>query len=59
MSVALKTFWTLVARGCGGFSVPRKNGRNWTIPAVVSSRFVSAGGIRDDDGKERWSRSWK
>src|SRR6266498_728851 len=59
MSVVRKAFWTDTARGVGGSARPRKNGMNGTIPAVVKSRPDSGGGISDEEGTRRWSRSSK
>ncbi len=47
------------ARRNGGGACPRKYGMNWFMPAFASSRPDSGGGIRDDDGTRRCSRSSK
>src|SRR5262245_30626884 len=59
MSSARNTFWTVTARGNGACAWPRKYGMNWFIPAFVSSRPDSGGGISDDEGTTRCSRSSK
>src|SRR5688572_10877336 len=58
MSVVLKDFWALVARGYAGSCWPKKYGLNWTIPAVVKRRDGSFG-IRDEEGTTVCPRSSK
>jgi hypothetical protein len=41
MSTVRTHFWTLVARGHGGGSVPRKYGLKGTIPALTSNNVGS------------------
>ena len=56
MSVVRKHFWTVVSRGWGGVSSPRKYGTSGCIPAVVSSTEASAeDGTSDAEGSRRWS----
>src|SRR5947199_4297442 len=59
MSLVRMTFWDDVARGYGGSACPRKYGMNWFIPAIVSSRPVSGGGISDDERTRVCPRSSK
>ena len=60
MSVVRKHFWTVVRRGCGGVSSPRKYGTSGCMPAVVSSTDASdAAGTSDAEGSRRWSRRSK
>src|SRR2546425_5304936 len=59
MSDDRKTFWTVVARGWGGFAWPRKTGLKGTMPALVNSRVGSPNGIRDALANTLWSRSLK
>ena len=35
-------FWMLVAVAYGGVRSPRKNGTNWTMPALTNSRLGSS-----------------
>src|SRR5207244_693035 len=59
MSLARKHFCELAALGHGGSACPRKYGMNWFIPALVSSRPDSGGGISDELGTRRCPRSSK
>src|SRR5436305_11919013 len=59
MSLVRMTFWDDVARGYGGSACPRKYGMNWFIPALVSKRPVSGGGISDDERTRVCPRSSK
>src|SRR3954462_12337813 len=43
-------FWVFATRGYGGFSVPRKYGLNWFIPALANSRVGSLSGTTGLDG---------
>src|SRR5260370_27422695 len=38
----------------GGFSVPRKYGLNWFMPALVNSSVGSSRGTTGDDGTNVW-----
>ena len=49
MSGVRMHFCTLVARGHGGVSSPRKNGLNGTMPALTNSR-VGSGTSNDAEG---------
>ena len=35
-------FWMLVAVAYGGVRCPRKNGTNWTMPALTNNRLGSS-----------------
>src|SRR5215467_12055797 len=59
MSLVRITFWEVVARGYGGSAWPKKYGMNWFIPAFVSSRPDSGGGISDEDRTRVCPRSSK
>src|SRR5262245_32525843 len=59
MSRARKHFWSVVARSNGAVACPRKYGMNWFIPALVSRRPDSGGGISGDEGTRLWSRASK
>src|SRR3972149_8418417 len=45
-----KHFWQVTRRGEGGVSIPRKEGLNWTIPALVKRRVGSSRGTREELG---------
>src|SRR6267378_3748167 len=47
-------FCVLATRGWGGFSVPRKYGLNWFMPALVNSSVGSSSGTTLDDGTKVW-----
>ena len=49
MSLVRITFCEVTARGYGAVACPRKYGMNWFMPAFVSSRPDSGGGISDDE----------
>src|SRR3954447_25996580 len=52
-------FWVFATRGWGGFSVPRKYGLNWFMPALVKSSVGSSCGTTGDDGTKGWPRFWQ
>src|SRR5919201_2521578 len=55
MSGVRKHFCTVVVRGAGGLSRPRKYGICGCIPAVVRSvEWSSSCGISDQEGRRRW-----
>src|SRR5262245_9200214 len=43
-------FCVFATRTCGGFSVPRKYGLNWFIPALANKSVGSLSGTTGDDG---------
>src|SRR5207249_6919381 len=47
-------FCVLATRLYGGFSVPRKYGLNWFIPALAKSSVGSSCGTTGDDGTNWW-----
>src|SRR5688500_7217773 len=47
-------FCVLATRVQGAFSVPRKYGLNWFIPALVNSSVGSSCGTTGDDGTNVW-----
>src|SRR6266540_1552731 len=47
-------FCVLAARGYGGFSVPRKYGLNWFIPALAKSSVGSLSGTTGEEGTKWW-----
>src|ERR1700676_363588 len=47
-------FCVLATRFQAGFSVPRKYGLNWFIPALVNSNVGSSCGTTGDDGTNVW-----
>jgi hypothetical protein len=55
MSWVRKHFCTVVSRGAGGCSRPRKNGISGCMPADVNSvERSSARGISDAEGRNVW-----
>src|SRR5205809_3050204 len=47
-------FWVFATRGTGGFSVPRKYGLNWFIPAFAKSKVGSFSGTTGLDATKVW-----
>src|SRR5947208_1954500 len=55
MSGVRKIFWTVVTRGAGGSSSPRKKGISGCIPAEIRSvERSSARGISECEGRNSW-----